>query len=161
MLPFDNKNEFQIILDMPEGTPLEATDRAVRAFEDYLRGVSEVTNTISYVGSPSPMDFNGMVRHYYLRQGGNMADIRVNLYDKARRQEQSHAIVLRLRQDLGAIAKEHGVNMKVVEVPPGPPVISTIVAEIYGMPHMQYQDLINGAALVRGVIGQGRFCGGH
>ncbi|WP_028313458.1 efflux RND transporter permease subunit [Desulfatibacillum aliphaticivorans] len=157
MLPFDNKNEFQIILDMPEGTPLEATDRAVRAFEEYLRGVSEVTNTISYVGEPSPMDFNGMVRHYYLRKGGNMADIRVNLYDKVRRQEQSHAIVLRLRQDLQAIADQHGVDMKIVEVPPGPPVISTVVAEIYGSPQMQYRDLIDGAAHVKEIFRQEDF----
>ncbi len=152
MLPFDNKNEFQIVLDLPEGTTLEATDRAVRDFETYLRGVSEVQNTVSYVGAPSPIDFNGMVRHYYLRQGGSMADIRVNLYDKVRRQDQSHAIVLRLRKDLEGIAASHGVNMKIVEVPPGPPVISTLVAEIYGSPRMGYDDLIQGAAHVRGVM---------
>ncbi|MBI9077530.1 MAG: efflux RND transporter permease subunit [Desulfatibacillum sp.] len=157
MLPFDNKNEFQIILDMPEGTTLEATDRAVRDLEVYLRGVSEVTNTISFAGAPSPMDFNGMVRHYYLRQGGNMADIRVNLVDKIGRQEQSHAIVLRLRPDLEAIAQKHGVNMKIVEVPPGPPVISTVVAEIYGAPNMQYADLIGGASYVRGVMAKEPF----
>jgi multidrug efflux pump subunit AcrB len=103
MLPFDNKNEFQIVIDMPEGTPLEATDRVVRDFEHYLRTVPEVVHFVSYTGTSSPMDFNGMVRHYYLRQGGHVADIRVNLADKERRERQSHEILLRIRKDLEAI----------------------------------------------------------
>ncbi|MBW1775321.1 MAG: efflux RND transporter permease subunit, partial [Deltaproteobacteria bacterium] len=106
MLPFDNKNEFQIVVDMPEGTTLEATDRAVRAFESYLVRVPEVNNFISFTGTASPMDFNGMVRHYYLRKGENLADIRINLADKDRRSSQSHAMVLRLRDDLEAIAEK-------------------------------------------------------
>jgi multidrug efflux pump subunit AcrB len=149
MLPFDNKNEFQIVIDMPEGTPLEGTDRVVRSFEDYLRQVPEVTNYVSYVGTPSPMDFNGMVRHYYLRQGGHMADIRVNLAAKERREQQSHEIVLRLRKDLQDIAEAHQALIKVVEVPPGPPVLSTLVAEVYGTPDMSYQQLIAGAVHVK------------
>ena len=145
MLPFDNKNEFQIVVNMPEGTPLEATDRVIRVFEDYLREVSEVTHYVSYVGTASPMDFNGMVRHYYLRRGGNLADIRVNLAHKDRRARQSHAIVLRLRRDLERIAKTHGAAIQIVEVPPGPPVVSTLVAEMYGTPDKTYPDLMAGA----------------
>ena len=145
MLPFDNKNEFQIVLDLPEGTTLESTDRAVREFEDYLAGVPEVTDFVSYTGTASPMDFNGMVRHYSLRQGGNVAEIRVNLAHKDRREAQSHAIVLRLRNDLTKIAGRHNVRLKIVEVPPGPPVISTIVAEVKGGPHQSYKDLIDSA----------------
>lgn len=145
MLPFDNKNEFQIVLDMPESASLEATDRCVRAFEDYLRGVPEVTNFVAFTGNNSPMDFNGMVRHYYMRQGANQADIRVNLADKTDRIQQSHAIILRLRNDLEAIAAAYDCRLKIVEVPPGPPVISTITAEIYGQPYKTYDQLIEGA----------------
>jgi multidrug efflux pump subunit AcrB len=157
MLPFDNKNEFQIVLDMPEGTPLEATDRIVRVFEDYLRDVPEVTNFVSYTGTSSPMDFNGMVRQYYLRQGGHVADIRVNLADKKRRDYQSHEIVLRLRKDLEDIAAGHGATIKLVEVPPGPPVVSTLVAEIYGSPDKSYPELIDGAKYVQAVMRQEPF----
>lgn len=152
MLPFDNKNEFQIIVDMPEGTTLETTDGVVRHFEDYLRRVAEVTHTVSYVGYASPIDFNGLVRHYYLRQGGHLADIRVNLADKSRRSQQSHAIVLRLRKDLEDIARRYGADLKIVEVPPGPPVLSTIVAEIYGPPDKSYEYLITGARHVKDKI---------
>src|SRR6056297_653372 len=115
MLPFDNKNEFQVVIDMPDGTPLEATDAVVQKFEDYLRQVSEVTNFTSYVGTPSPMDFNGMVRHYYLRRGPHMADIRVDLALKNKRAQQSHAIVLRLRNDLMAIAEKNNAKIQLVE----------------------------------------------
>ncbi|MGD8513893.1 MAG: efflux RND transporter permease subunit, partial [Deltaproteobacteria bacterium] len=152
MLPFDNKNEFQIIIDMPEGTPLEATDRVVRAFEDYLREVPEVTHFVSYAGTSSPMDFNGMVRHYYLRRGGHVADIRVNLADKKRREQQSHEIVLRLRKDLDRIATDHQGRMKLVEVPPGPPVVATVVAEVYGRPDKSYEGLIEGAAHIKTIM---------
>ncbi|MBU4572994.1 MAG: efflux RND transporter permease subunit, partial [Proteobacteria bacterium] len=153
MLPFDNKNEFQLVLDLPEGTTLESTDRAVRAFEDYLAGVPEVIDFTSTVGSASPMDFNGMVRNYYLRRGGNVADIRVNLVPKEKREQQSHEIMLRLRSDLTDLAKRHGVNLKLVELPPGPPVLATVVAEVYGRPGTPYADLIKGAAMVRQVMG--------
>jgi multidrug efflux pump subunit AcrB len=152
ILPFDNKNELQIVIDMDEGTPLEATDGVVRHFEDYLRQVPEVTHFVSFVGTSSPMDFNGMVRHYYLREGGQLADIRVNLADKARRKQQSHEIVLRLRKDLQKIAAEQGAVIKIVELPPGPPVISTVVAEVYGTPDKTYDSLIQGAAYIKEVM---------
>ncbi|UCD56914.1 MAG: efflux RND transporter permease subunit, partial [Candidatus Hydrogenedentota bacterium] len=149
MLPFDNKNELQLVLDMPEGTTLEETDRVVREFERYLRSVPEVTDFESYVGVSSPMDFNGMVRHYYLRRSPNLADIRINLVHKKRRKQQSHAIALRLRNDLQEIADRNGALLKIVEVPPGPPVISTLVAEIYAEPSHSYDDIIEAAAVVR------------
>jgi len=152
MLPFDNKNEFQIVVNMPEGTTLEMTSRVVHDFERYIGEVPEVTNFISYVGTASPMDFNGMVRHYYLREGGNVADIRINLAGKQRRKQQSHAILLRLRKDLEAIASRHGADIQLVEMPPGPPVISTVVAEIYGSPDQSYDDLIAGGKAVQEIM---------
>jgi len=148
LLPFDNKNEFQLILDMPEGTTLETTDAMVRRFEAYLKKVTEVTSIATYTGTASPMDFNGMVRHYYLRQGSHLADIRVNLTDKSERSMQSHAIVLRLRSDLEALAQETGATLNIVEVPPGPPVLATLVAEIYGSPETPYEALIGAARKV-------------
>ena len=152
MLPFDNKNEFQIVVDMPEGTTLEGTDAVIQQFETYLRGVPEVTHYITYTGSASPIDFNGLVRHYYLRDGPHLADIRVNLADKGRRQQQSHAIVLRLRKDLEQIARQHRADIKLVEMPPGPPVLATLVAEIYGDRDVSYQQLIAGAAHVKRIM---------
>jgi multidrug efflux pump subunit AcrB len=149
MLPFDNKNELLLVLDFDEGTTLERSDAAVREIESYLAGVPEVTDFTSYVGLASPMDFNGLVRHYYLRQGGNVADVRVNLVGKRNRAQQSHAIGLRLRDDLTAIAARHDANLKIVETPPGPPVISTLVAEVYGRPDHAYDDLIAAARTVR------------
>jgi multidrug efflux pump subunit AcrB len=149
MLPFDNKNEFQLVIDLPEGSTLEKTDAAVRAFEDYLATVNEVTNFQAYVGTASAMDFNGMVRHYYMRQGPNVADIRVNLVHKSERQQQSHAITLRLRNDLARIAEHYNVNLKVVELPPGPPVIATLAAEVYAEPGISYADQVASARLVR------------
>ncbi len=152
MLPFDNKNEFQLVVDMPEGTTLEATDRVVRDFEEYLKTVPEVTDYTAYVGLASPMDFNGMVRHYYMRGLSNQADIRVNLRDKSDRDMQSHAIVLRLRKDLTALAEKHGANLKIVETPPGPPVISTIVAEIFGAPDTPHNRLTAAAGRIRKIM---------
>ena len=152
MLPFDNKNEFQIVIDMPEGTPLEETSRVVQDFEAYLREVPEVTNLISYTGTASPMDFNGMVRHYYLRRGGHVADIRVNLAKKERRKQQSHAILLRLRKDMESIAARYGAHIQLVEMPPGPPVIATVVAEVYGGPDQSYGDLISGGKAVQEIM---------
>ncbi len=149
MLPFDNKNEFQLVLDLPEGTTLETTDAAVRALEEYLGTVNEVTDFEAYVGTASAMDFNGMVRHYYLRQGPNLADIRINLAAKAERAQRSHEITLRLRDDLTRIAQKHGANLKIVEVPPGPPVISTLAAEVYARPGIPYAEQIAAASLVR------------
>lgn len=149
MLPFDNKNELQVVVDMPEGTTLEQTEAATAALAGYLRGVPEVTDVTSYVGMGSPMDFNGMVRHYYLRRGSNVADIRVNLVEKHHRTHQSHEIALRMRQELSAIAERYGANIKMVEAPPGPPVISTVVAEIYGQPYHSYAELMEWALVLR------------
>jgi multidrug efflux pump subunit AcrB len=154
MLPFDNKNEFQIVIDMPEGTPLEMTDAAANALVAYLRTVPEVTDLHTYVGTASAMDFNGMVRHYYLRRGSNVADVRVNLVAKDARKQQSHEIILRLRKDLTRIAAERGANVKMVEMPPGPPVIATITAEVRGRPDHSYDDLIRAAKAVRARLEQ-------
>ncbi|PID40149.1 MAG: acriflavine resistance protein B [Proteobacteria bacterium] len=152
MLPFDNKNEFQIVVDMPEGTSLEATDAVVRQFETYLRTVPEMIHYVTYTGVASPIDFNGLVRHYYLRKGPHLADIRVILADKGLRKQQSHAIVLRLRKDLEKIAAQNGADIKLVETPPGPPVLSTLVAEIYGEKDVSHAQLIAGADHVRSIM---------
>ncbi len=152
MLPFDNKNEFQIVVDLPEGTTLETTEDALSDLAVYLRTVPEVTEVMTFAGTASPIDFNGMVRHYNLRQGPTMGDIRVNLVPKQDRQQQSHGILLRLRDDLKQIARRHNANIKLVEVPPGPPVLSTVVAEIYGSPDQRYAELIAGAKHVRGLM---------
>ena len=145
MLPFDNKNELQIVVDLPEGSTLEATDAVVRDVEQYLQTVPEVVNFISTVGEGSPMDFNGLVRHYYLRQGPNMADVRINLLPRQQREMGSHALALRLRNDITEIARRNGALLKIVEAPPGPPVLSTVVAEIYGRPDQPYSELIAAA----------------
>lgn len=142
MLPFDNKNDLQLVIDMPEGTPLEATDATVRDFGQLLGRVPEVTSFESYVGAPSPFDFNGMVRHYYTRREPWQADIRINLAPKAKRVQSSHEIALRIRPLVEAIARRDGVKLKIVEMPPGPPVLETVVAEIYGPPAAEYGQLI-------------------
>jgi multidrug efflux pump subunit AcrB len=132
MLPFDNKSEFQVVVDMPEGTPLEQTDHVTQALADVIRTQPEVTSYQTYAGTSGPYSFNGLVRHYFLRQGSNVADIQVNLVDKGDRKAQSHAIAKRVRDAIAPIASRFGARIKVVEVPPGPPVLETIVAEIYG-----------------------------
>jgi len=147
LLPYDNKDEFQIVVDMPEGTSLERTQAVVAALSAYLNKVAEVRDYTAFVGVPSPMDFNGMVRHYYLRQGAYTADIRVTLAKRQRRSQQSHAILLRIRRDLEAIAKDLNARIKLVEVPPGPPVISTVAVELYGGKATPYTAL-QGAARV-------------
>ena len=152
MLPFDNKNEFQVVVDMPEGTTLETTDAVLNDLSAFLRTVPEVTHVLTFAGTASPIDFNGMVRHYFLRSGPHFGDVRVNLAPKEDRQQQSHEILLRLRDDLTRIAGLHGANIKLVEVPPGPPVLSTLVAEIYGGPGQSYEDLLDGARHVRGLL---------
>jgi len=152
LLPFDNKNEFQIVMDLPEGTSLETTDRAVREFEDYFSTVNEVTCMISYTGIASPMDFNGMVRHYFTRKGGHLADIKVHLAHKSERKQQSHTILLRIRKDLEKIAEKNHVQIQLVEVPPGPPVLSTLAAEVYGENDKTYEDLLNGARHVKKIM---------
>ena len=132
MLPFDNKNEFQVVIDMPEGTTLERTAVVVQEISQYLSTRPEVVNYQNYVGTSAPITFNGLVRHYDLRGGSNMADIQVNLIDKGERSAQSHDIAKQLRPDIQKIALKYNANVKLVEVPPGPPVLSTIVAEVYG-----------------------------
>ena len=132
MLPFDNKSEFQVIVDMPVGTTLEHTAAATNAMSDYLRTIPEVTDVESYVGTASPYNFNGLVRHYFLRRGCNVADLQVNLVAKNERHRQSHAIAKSVRGRIHEIARRYGANAKVAEVPPGPPVLQTLVAEVYG-----------------------------
>lgn len=132
MLPFDNKNQLQIVVDLDEGSTLERTDAVVREVEAFLASVLEVRDYSSFVGTASPMDFNSMVRHGYLRQSPELADIRVNLADASERSMQSHAIGLRLRDALAEIGERNGALIKLVETPPGPPVLATLVAEVYG-----------------------------
>ena len=152
MLPFDNKNELQLVIDTPEGTPLEVTDATVREVEDFLSTVPEVTDFESFVGVTSPFDFNGMVRHYYLRRGPTVADIRINLVGKNERVEKSHAIALRMRPDIERIVADRGAKVKIVETPPGPPVFATVVAEVYGPVGAAYADVISAAKRVRTVF---------
>lgn len=132
MLPFDNKNEFQIVVDMPEGTTLERTAIVTKEISQYLANEAEVVDYQNYIGTSAPITFNGLVRHYDLRGGSNMADIQVNLTHKKDRKLQSHDIAKSVRPEIQRIGKKYGANIKVVEVPPGPPVLSTIVAEVYG-----------------------------
>ncbi|MEI7996360.1 MAG: efflux RND transporter permease subunit, partial [Methylococcaceae bacterium] len=149
LLPFDNKNEFQIMIDMPRGSTLEKTDEVARAIGSYLATINEVTDYQTYTGLASPMDFNGMVRHYYLRSGGYLGDIRINLLPKDKREQQSHEIALRIRPDIEKIGKQYGANLKIVEIPPGPPVLSDLVAEVYGPPEATIDDLIAVSKRVR------------
>ena len=132
MLPFDNKSEFQIILNTPEGTTLEETTRIAQEMAAAIRGEPEVRDYQIYAGTAAPFNFNGLVRHYYLRRAPNVADIQVNLVGKDERSDQSHAIAKRIRPAVAAIAKKYGAAVAVAEVPPGPPVLQSIVAEIYG-----------------------------
>ncbi|MFW5331786.1 efflux RND transporter permease subunit [Hydrogenophaga sp. ZJX-1] len=132
MLPFDNKSEYQVVVDMPAGTPLESTTAALQDMTAYLAAQPEVANVQGYAGTASPITFNGLVRQYYLRAEAEGGDLQVNLIDAHARSEQSHAIAQRHRPELEKIAASHGARVKVVEVPPGPPVMSPIVAEVYG-----------------------------
>ncbi|MBI4848575.1 MAG: efflux RND transporter permease subunit [Nitrospirae bacterium] len=132
MLPFDNKSELQVIIDMPEGTTLEQTALVSREVGEYLKKVPEVTNYQTYIGTSAPFNFNGLVRHYFLRAGSNVADIQVNFVAKGKRKSQSHDIAKRLRPEIQKIGGKYNANIKVEEVPPGPPVLSTLVAEVYG-----------------------------
>ena len=141
MLPFDNKNEFQVVVDMPEGTTLERTAVVTQEIAQYLSKQTEVVNYQSYVGTSAPITFNGLVRHYDLRGGSNMADIQVNLTDKKERDIQSHGIASSYRSDIQKIAKKFNANVKLIEVPPGPPVMSTLVAEVYGPNYETQMDI--------------------
>jgi len=151
MLPFDNKSEFQVIIDMPEGTTLEQTAAVTKEIAAYVRTVPEVTNYQYYVGTHAPINFNGLVRHYYLRRSAFMGDIQVNLVDKGDRDDQSHDIAKRIRPAVVEIARRHNARVKIAEVPPGPPVLSTLVAEIYGP---DYEKQIEVAQKVREVFEQ-------
>ena len=132
MLPFDNKSEFQVIVDMPAGTPVEQTAAVLHELGRHLASVPEVTDYQAYAGTAAPINFNGLVRQYYLRAGGHVGDLQVNLVDKHERDAQSHAIAMRVRPALQLIGQRFGANVKVVEVPPGPPVLAPLVAEVYG-----------------------------
>ncbi|PHY64004.1 efflux RND transporter permease subunit [Shewanella xiamenensis] len=132
MLPFDNKSEFQVMVDMPEGTPVEQTQRVLQDLSRYLATVPEVEHLQLYAGTNAPMNFNGLVRHYFLRHSQELGDIQVNLVDKKHRKRDSHSIALSVREELQQIGAPYQANIKVVEVPPGPPVWSPIVAEVYG-----------------------------
>ncbi|NNK90068.1 MAG: efflux RND transporter permease subunit [Saprospiraceae bacterium] len=149
MLPFDNKNEFQVIIDMPEGTTLERTAGVTREIAQYISQKDEVMSYQSYVGTSAPITFNGLVRHYDLRGGSNMADIQVNLTDKHDRDLQSHDIAKAYRPGVQKIAAKYNANVKIVEVPPGPPVLSTIVAEVYGP---DYDEQIRLAGQVEDIL---------
>lgn len=135
MLPFDNKSELQVIIDMPEGKTLEETAALSREIGDYLQGVPEVADFELYTGTAAPVNFNGLVRHYFLREGSNVSDIQVNLVPKGERSAQSHDIAKRIRPGIKEMGDKYGASIKITEVPPGPPVLSTLVAEIYGPDH--------------------------
>jgi len=141
MLPFDNKSEFQVIIDMPDGTPLEQTNRVAQALGSYLGQQPEVINYQIYSGTSGPYNFNGLVRHYFLRRQPNQADIQVNLQSRDDRKAQSHEIARRMRPELNKIAAPFGARIKVAEVPPGPPVLETLVAEVYGPDHKGQTEL--------------------
>jgi multidrug efflux pump subunit AcrB len=132
MLPFDNKGEIQVVIDMPEGSTLEDTAAATRDLGDYISTIAEVTDYQIYVGTASPYNFNGLVRHYFLRRGPNVADIQINLAPKGERKLQSHEIAKSIRPRIQEIAAQYGANIKIAEIPPGPPVLQTLVAEVYG-----------------------------
>jgi multidrug efflux pump subunit AcrB len=151
MLPFDNKSEFQVIVDMPDGTPLEQTTRVAQNLGQYLAQQPEVTNYQIYAGTSGPYNFNGLVRHYFLRRQPNQADIQVNLLSRHDRKAQSHEIARRLRPELVKLASPFGARIKVAEVPPGPPVLETLVAEVYGP---DYKGQIQLASQIKHVFQQ-------
>ncbi len=149
MLPFDNKSELQVIIDMPEGTTLEKSAALSSEMGEYLKTVPEVTNYQVYAGTAAPFNFNGLVRHYFLRAGSNVADIQVNFVPKDERKAQSHDIAKRLRPEIKKIGDKYNARIKVVEIPPGPPVLSTLVAEVYGPDFNRQIDI---AKQIKGVF---------
>ena len=156
MLPFDNKSEFQVVVDMPEGTTLESTNRVLDELAVYLQSVNEIVDIESYAGTAAPINFNGLVRQYYLRSSANMGDLQVNLKELKDRERSSHEVALSVRAPLQAIAKKYNANVKIVEVPPGPPVMAPVVAEVYGQNYSEQikfaknikQQFANVAAIV-------------
>jgi len=151
MLPFDNKSEFQVVVDMPEGSSVEQTNRVLQALGQHIASVPEVTDYQLYAGTAAPINFNGLVRQYYLRSGANVGDIQVNLQHRSERERKSHEIALAVREPLQAIGNRFDANVKIVEVPPGPPVQAPLVAEVYGL---DYQGQIDVAKQVRGIFEQ-------
>ncbi|MCH8533450.1 MAG: efflux RND transporter permease subunit [Flavobacteriaceae bacterium] len=151
MLPFDNKNEFQIVIDLPEGTTLERTNAVTQEIAEYVKNRPEVINYQTYVGTASPITFNGLVRHYDMRNESRMADIQVNITNKDDRSEQSHDIAKSFREEVQKIGDVYGANIKIVEVPPGPPVLSTIVAEVYGP---DYDEQIKIAQNIKDILSE-------
>ncbi len=151
MLPFDNKSELQVIIDTQEGTTLEETAALSREIGDYLQTVPEVTDFEQYIGTAAPINFNGLVRHYFLREGSNVADIQVNLVPKGERSAQSHDIAKRIRPRIKEIGDKYDASIKIAEVPPGPPVLSTLVAEIYGPDLYRQIDI---ARQIKGIFQQ-------
>jgi multidrug efflux pump subunit AcrB len=149
MLPFDNKDEFLLVADLPEDTPLEGTERTLAELAGFFTTVAEVDNCVTFAGTTSPMDFNGLVRHYYVKKGPSVGEIRVNLAEKHRRSASSHAIALRVRPELERIAQKHKVRLKLVEMPPGPPVLQTLVGEVYGPPGAAYASIIEEGKKIR------------
>ncbi len=149
MLPFDNKSEFQVIIDMPEGTSLEQTSKVAQELGSVLAREGVVTDYELYIGTAAPFNFNGLVRHYYMRRGPNVAGIQVNLLPKHMRNEQSHPIAKRLRPKLDEVARRFGARIKVAEIPPGPPVLQTLVAEVYGP---DYEEQIDVARQIKGIF---------
>lgn len=154
LLPFDNKNVLQLVIDMPEGTPLEQTARTVDDLEAYLKTSPYVDSFTAYVGTPAPMDFNGMVRHYYLRAAANQAIVDVQLLPKDQRALSSHEISLVLRRGLTEIAHRNHAKLAIVETPPGPPVMQTVVAQVSGTPSMRYDQIIQAAKQVKSLLAQ-------
>ena len=152
LLPFDNNNVLQLVINLPEGSPLEQTERSVGSFEDYLQKAPNIQSVTAYVGTPAPMDFNGMVRHYYLRSAPNMATIDIQLTPKEDRHLSSHEIGLVMRNSLTNIANQYHANLSIVEMPPGPPVMQTIVAEVIGNPSMSYDKIIQSAKYVENLL---------
>jgi multidrug efflux pump subunit AcrB len=149
MLPFDNKSEFQLIVDMPEGTSLEQTAEVAQALALAVARDEAVSDVQTYAGVPAPFNFNGLVRHYFLRRGPTVADVQVNLVPKDERSAQSHDIALRVRPAVDSVARAYGASVKLAEIPPGPPVMATLTAEIYGP---DYEEQIRVAEAVKGVF---------
>jgi multidrug efflux pump subunit AcrB len=144
MLPFDNKSEFQVVVDLPEGRTLEDTNALLTELAAVVDTVPEVLDYQGYAGTAAPMNFNGLVRQYFLRSGSNVGDLQVNLVDKHERDRQSHEIARALRPELAQVGARHGASVKVVEVPPGPPVLSPLVAELYGPDYARSRRLARG-----------------
>ncbi|MFN7730843.1 MAG: efflux RND transporter permease subunit [Pirellula sp.] len=148
MLPYDNKNELLFLIDLPEGTPLERTDAVVASLESLLASQPEVIDYTSSVGRPGAIDFNGMVRHYYLRNLPHQAEVRINLVGKKQRSLQSHGIGLRLRQELDTMFRQSQAKVQIVELPPGPPVLASLVAEVYGDAQTSYGAILQAAETI-------------